>query len=379
MTAHRPYTFDRVVRILFTIAIIVALIFLLNILKNVLLPFCIACLIAYIFEPFVQYNRSLLHLRGRIIPIFVTLFEALVLFGILCYFCIPSIIAEMHQMADLVKQYASSTDIDIPYLPDALHKILRNHIDFQNLASTLTEQDVEDIFDGIAGFLSNGVNIILSIFAWLIVFLYVIFILLDYDNLMRGFKLMVPPKYRAMACRVGNDIKRSMNHYFRGQALIALIVAVLYAVGFSIIGLPLSVVLGIMNGVLFMVPYLVYVSIIPVTLLCLVYSMDQNIEFWSIWWGCIAVYAIVQIIADLILTPKIMGKAMGLNPAIILLSLSVWGTLLGFLGMIIALPLTTLLIAYYEEYIINRHDESPGEKRDEVDTINSISKFPLSK
>lgn len=285
MTAHRPYTFDRVVRILFTIAIIVALIFLLNILKNVLLPFCIACLIAYIFEPFVQYNRSLLHLRGRIIPIFVTLFEALVLFGILCYFCIPSIIAEMHQMADLVKQYASSTDIDIPYLPDALHKILRNHIDFQNLASTLTEQDVEDIFDGIAGFLSNGVNIILSIFAWLIVFLYVIFILLDYDNLMRGFKLMVPPKYRAMACRVGNDIKRSMNHYFRGQALIALIVAVLYAVGFSIIGLPLSVVLGIMNGVLFMVPYLVYVSIIPVTLLCLVYSMDQNIEFWSIWWG----------------------------------------------------------------------------------------------
>ena len=64
-----------------------------------------------------------------------------------------------------------------------------------------------------------------------------------------------------------------------------------------------------------------------------------------------AVYCVVQAIQDLFLTPKIMGKAMGLNPAIILLSLSIWGTLLGFLGLIIALPLTTLLLAYYDEYL----------------------------
>ena len=64
-----------------------------------------------------------------------------------------------------------------------------------------------------------------------------------------------------------------------------------------------------------------------------------------------AVYAVVQIVADVILTPKIMGKAMGMNPAIILLSLSIWGSLLGVLGMIIALPLTTLIIDYYNRYV----------------------------
>jgi predicted PurR-regulated permease PerM len=64
-----------------------------------------------------------------------------------------------------------------------------------------------------------------------------------------------------------------------------------------------------------------------------------------------AVYIIVQAIQDLFLTPKIMGKYMGLNPAIILLSLSIWGSLLGLVGLIIALPLTTLLIAYYNRYI----------------------------
>ena len=67
-----------------------------------------------------------------------------------------------------------------------------------------------------------------------------------------------------------------------------------------------------------------------------------------------AVYLIVQSIQDLVLTPKIMGNAMGLNPAIILLSLSIWGSLLGFLGLIIALPLTTLVLSYYDQYVIQR-------------------------
>jgi len=63
---------------------------------------------------------------------------------------------------------------------------------------------------------------------------------------------------------------------------------------------------------------------------------------------------VVQVIQDTILTPRIMGKVMGLNSAIILLSLSIWGSLLGMLGMVIALPLTTLLITYYQKYIVKK-------------------------
>ena len=77
-----------------------------------------------------------------------------------------------------------------------------------------------------------------------------------------------------------------------------------------------------------------------------------------------AVYLIVQCIQDMILTPKIMGHAMGLNPAIILLSLSIWGALLGFLGLIIALPLTTLVLSYYDLYVVRypemKHDNQIG-------------------
>lgn len=369
----QPYTFDRVVRMLITLAAFGAIIWLIDVLKDVLLPFLVACLIAYLFEPFVQYNRRLLRLKGRIVAIFVTLFEAVFLFGILCYFFIPSVIKEMHQMGEMLQHY-STAQISIKYLPPELHDLLKRNIDFDTLAKKLVAQDMNTVVDNVIAFIHGGLHVVLAVVGWLIVFLYVIFIMLDYDRLMLGFRLMVPPRYRKITYKIGRDIKDSMNHYFRGQALISCCVAVVYCVGFWLAGLPLAVVMGIGTAVLFMIPYCQYLSIIPVTLLCLVDTASGNADFWTMWWECMATFAAVQVIGDLILTPRIMGKAMGLNPAIILLSLSIWGTLLGFIGMIIALPLTTLLLSYYEQYVIMRNNnEPPSQRRKEVQELKDMT------
>ena len=368
-----PYTFDRVVRMLITIVVFGAIIWLIDILKDVLLPFLVACLIAYLFEPFVQYNRHLLKLKGRLVAIFVTLFEAIFLFGLLCYFFIPSVVVEIRHMGELFQHYSNS-EISIKYFPPELHEWLRRSIDFDLLAKKLANQDMNTVIDRAMALINGGLHVMLAIVGWLIVFLYVIFIMLDYDRLMLGFRLMVPPRYRKITYKIGRDIKNSMNHYFRGQALISCCVAVVYCVGFSLAGLPLAIVIGLGTAVLFMIPYCQYLSIIPVTLLCLVDSASGEADFWTMWWECIATFAAVQIIGDLILTPRIMGKAMGLNPAIILLSLSIWGTLLGFIGMIIALPLTTLLLSYYEQYVIMRNsNETPSQRRKEVKEIKDMT------
>lgn len=372
-SASRPYTFDRVIRLLITLAVVAAILWLLNALKDVLLPFLVACLIAYLFEPFVQFNRQLLHLKGRIVAIFVTLFEAIFLLGMLCYFFVPSIVSEIHSMAALLHNY-STASISIKYLPPELHDMLRKYIDFDLLARKLMEQDMNTVVDKLTMVVSGGLHMVLAIVGWLIVFLYVIFIMLDYDRLMLGFKLMVPPRYRKITYKVARDIKDSMNHYFRGQALISCCVAVVYCTGFWLAGLPLAVLLGLGTAVLFMIPYCQYISLIPVTLLCLVSSAGGGSDFWTMWWECIATFAAVQVIGDLVLTPRIMGKAMGLNPAIILLSLSVWGSLLGFIGLIIALPLTTLLLSYYEQYVILRNNsEPPAERKKEVQEIKDMT------
>lgn len=355
MTERRPYTFDRVVRMLITVVLFIAALYLINVLKGVLLPFCVACLIAYILEPFVQFNRRLLNLRGRSVAIFCTLFEATFFVGVLCYMFIPSIIEEIAQVGVMIRQY-SQTELNIPFMPDGIHRFIRTNFDLEQLSAMLTRQEwievIKSSLRGTWGLVSTSIGFIINVVSWLVVFLYLIFIMIDYDRLSVGFKRMVPPRYRKITFKIGRDIQQSMNHYFRGQALVALCVGILFSIGFLIIDLPLAIVLGLFIGLLNMVPYLQLISIPITAMLCLVMSVDQGGNFWVIFAEAMAVYCVVQAIQDLILTPKIMGKAMGLNPALILLSLSIWGTLLGLLGMIVALPLTALLLSYYNQYII---------------------------
>lgn len=374
---QRPFTFDRVVRMLITLALFIAAIWFINILKDVLLPFLVAWLIAYILEPFVQYNRRILRIKGRAIPVFMTLFECIFLVWALCMFFVPSISAELHQVSELVNSYSAGSSSAIPFIPASFHEYLRNAIDFKSIAQEMSRQDFQSILDAVAGVLSSGVNVVLWLFNWFIVLLYVVFIMLDYEKLIHGIKRMVPPKYRNTTFGILRDVKRSMNHYFRGQALVALIVGICFSIGFLIVGIPLAVVLGLFIGLLNMVPYLQLISLIPTTLLCLVYTANSDLNFWEVWWSCMAVYIVVQCFQDLFLTPKIMGKAMGLNPAIILLSLSVWGTLMGFIGLIVALPLTTLILAYYDQYITHREDgESHEEHKEDSKLLHEITDFP---
>ncbi|MDE6248818.1 MAG: AI-2E family transporter, partial [Paramuribaculum sp.] len=361
MYTRRPYTFDRVVRLIIRVLFVMGALWLVNTLRNVLLPFLVACLVAYLMEPFVQFNRRLLNLKGRIIAIFVTLFEALFFLLIASYFLIPMLFDEMHQAAHVFRAYASSTST-IPFLPEELHEFLRKNVDFNHISDLLTTQEWTNLIDEALttmwSIITGSISMLLGLFSWCIVFLYVVFIMIDYDRLRIGFHSMIPPKYRDTVLSIGNDIQTSMNHYFRGQALIAFLVGILFSIGFLIVGLPMAVFLGLFIGVLNLVPYLQFISVVPMTLLCLVYAVSGGGDFWTVFWECVAVYAIVQAIQDLFLTPKIMGKVMGLNPALILLSLSIWGSLLGLIGLIIALPLTTLLLAYYEKYIIRSNDEN---------------------
>ena len=368
----RPYTFDRVVRMLITIAVIAAIVWLVDILSSVLLPFLVAWLIAYLLEPFVQYNKRLLRVRNRWFPILMTLFEPVLILSMIAVFVVPSVLSEMHQVSELIGRYLE-TGSSVSIIPASVQEYIRQNIDFAEISRRLTSQDVRSILDALGSLISGGYDIVLGIFNWFVVLLYVVFIMLDYERLLRGFKRMVPPKYRSTTFRIANDVKESMNHYFRGQALVAFIVGILFSIGFLIIGLPMAVVLGLFIGVLNLVPYLQLISLIPSTLLCLVYSVSGHIDFWTIWLETMAVYIIVQCIQDLFLTPKIMGRAMGLNPAIILLSLSIWGSLMGFIGLILALPLTTLLLSYYDHYIDSREDgETPDDRQRDEKAINDI-------
>ena len=150
------------------------------------------------------------------------------------------------------------------------------------------------------------------------------------------------------------DLEMGMSNYYRGQFIVVLAVGTLYALGFYLIGMPIGILMGIIVGILNFVPYLQIVAIPPCILLMLVHSLETGTSTIYSLVFLLIVFSVVQVIQDGFLVPKIMGKKMGLNAAVILLSLSIFGMLFGVIGLIIALPITTLMISYYKRYILTK-------------------------
>jgi predicted PurR-regulated permease PerM len=118
-------------------------------------------------------------------------------------------------------------------------------------------------------------------------------------------------------------------------------------------------VLGLLAGLLSLIPYFALLSVPPVMLSAGLLALDQHGSFWPPMVGALVVYAVAQGLEGLVLTPRIQGENTGLRPEYILLALSVWGALLGVVGMIIALPLTTVLISYYKRVVLGEPEPVP--------------------
>ena len=346
----RLLSIRKIANIVFAAAVVVVVVWVVDILKNVLLPFCLACLIAYFMEPLVQLNRKWFKMKGRVLAAFLTILETTIVVGALVYFLVPSVVNEIDSMRQMYEKASASRD-GLLRLPPALSEWVNHTFKTGGDGSMLQFKQIEQMLNSGASIVSESVGFLFHTLQWLIAFIYVIFILIDYPQLMGGFRKLVPPRYRTVAYKLFDDIKVNMNHYFRCQALIAACAAVFYCIGFSIVGIPLAIVLGLLVGVLYMIPYFQYVTLVPVTVICFIYSLGGAAEFLPLLGKCGLVYVVSQCICDYVITPHVMGKEMGMNPAIILLSLSIWGSLLGIIGMIIALPVSALIMTYYERYI----------------------------
>lgn len=349
-TSPKYWTPDRIMWLLIGLAIAAAVVLLIRYLSDVLLPFFVACLIAYLLQPVVDFNRRITRCKGRIIPSLLTIIDVSALvFGII-YLFLPSVLSELDELGRILHDVSSGKRA-LPPLYAGVVDFIGRYFNPDNLRELLAGSHLEAILSRGSSLLEESFDIVFRILAWLLTLIYVIFILIDYPQICRGFKLIIPHKYRPALLPVVYDVTNSMNHYFRGQGLVALCAAVFYCTGFSLAGLPLAIPMGMLVGVLYMIPYFQYVTIIPVAAIALIYSLGGQVELGSLLGKCGLVYLVSQCACDYIITPHVMGREMGLNPAIILLSLSVWGSLLGIIGMIIALPVTALIMTYYERYI----------------------------
>jgi len=411
---EKAYTVDRVVRLVITIVTLAAVLLLLRYLSDVLLPFAAAVVLAYLINPLVSAFERKTGRRG--LSVGITLAGLGIVGMTLVVLLVPLMAHQVGRFREsLIKLRA---DLAVTTQPSEAPKgepgddtattasaaaegttfgwteLEEGWAEFRRDAEKVSRAErLQRLREKIAGTYLGGVfeqavtftgtdefknmlvdaarrlaiggwtvltfvlNLVLGITGLIIVLLYLVFLLLDYPHYLRIWPTMLPPNYRGSIVDFLRQFQEVMGRYFRGQALIALATGILFAVGFTIIGLPMAVPFGLFVGLLNMVPYLPAVAIVPALALTGLRAVEQGSSFLTSVLLTLAVFAVVQIVQEGLIVPRVMGKATGLRPVAILLGIFIWGKLLGFLGLLLAIPLTCLGIAYYRRYVLHHAPE----------------------
>lgn len=369
-------TVGRFLRIVLVAIVLVAAYFVVNSLSGVLLPFAIAWLLAYMLNPLVNFVQEKMRVKYRALAIVISmLVVGAALYG-LFMLVVPSIFRELYALKDITVAFLGRNinDGSIPApIMDFFREISTQYGFAELLQSSGDAGLISILAERLQVLLLGTVDIMGQVLTICLIMLYLFFILFDFERVSKGWQPYVPKKWRGVVSKLWSDLVYGMNQYFRGQALVAFCVGVLFSIGFLIIDFPAAIAFGMFIGLLNLVPYLQAVAVLPMALLAMLKAASAGAGFWPVMLGALAVMMVVQVIQDMFLVPKIMGKRMNLHPAVILLSLSIWGHLLGVLGMIVALPMTTLLLAYLRRY--NEIAETSGSSeeyilREAIDTVN---------
>ena len=362
----KEITFDKFIRWAGIVTLVIAVLYITNYLSEVLLPFFIAWFFAYLLYPVVKFIENKLHVKVRAISILLAMGAAIAIVGGVIWLIIPPMIDQFDKLGEVLTRWVHQTThtnnltmLIKEWLQDnqtTIERFLKSK-DFSDALKTTMPK--------VFSVVSQTATVLMSIVASIITLLYMFFILLDYETLTANWVRIFPKKNRPFWSALMKDVERELNNYIRGQGMVALCMGIMFCIGFTIIGFPMAIGLGILIGIMDLVPYLHTFALIPTAFLAMLKAADTGQNFWVVFGLAVLVFCVVQVITDMVVTPKIMGKAMGLNPAILLLSLSIWGALLGFLGLIVALPLTTLLIAYWQRYVTRekpQYEEKLGQE-----------------
>lgn len=351
---NKEITFDRFIRGLIAIAGCVIAYLLISRLSGALLPFLIAWLFCYLVYPIVKFFQYKLRFKSRALSIFAVLLLFVALIVGICFAIVPPIVEEFVMLKEFVANYLTSGGNNST-IPAVVNEFIREHIDMRQVEAYFSADRIGELIKSalpkIWNVVTQSFNVVGIVVAAFMVLVYIFFILNDYESLGRGWIRLIPKKYRERVVTLCDDVEESMSNYFRGQSLIALCVGILFSIGFLIIDFPMAIGFGLFVGMLNIVPYLQITSIVPMIFLALVKAANTGENFWWILIAAGIVMLVVQVIQETILIPRIMNKAIGLHPAVILLSLSIWGSLLGLVGMIIALPATSLMLSYYRQFL----------------------------
>lgn len=360
LLSQKRYTLDSIFRFVISIVVIALFFWLLAFLSDVLLPFVIAFVVAYLLHPIVNFIQRRIPNRA------LALLTTIIGFSLFCLalgiLIVPIVATQMVHtwkiLSQVVLESALPTMIQ-NLVPTNVLQIIQQYLQDEQIQTLLQTGDVFGAVKSIASVIyprvfstfTGIIGLISSLGIIVVTGIYTFFLLLDFEAEKNEWQALIPEQYRSFVLQFLHDVNVAINTYFRGQLVVSLCTGIMLTIGFLLIGVPLAIPLGMSIGLLNMVPYLALAGLVPTLFLQVVQAVGTQSSVSMAMLSVLAVFIVAQLLQDLVLTPKILGKSTGLSPVFILLALSIWGKLLGLLGLIIAIPITCVLLASYRQYI----------------------------
>jgi predicted PurR-regulated permease PerM len=368
------------------VVVVLALVCLLGyVLSPVLVPLFFAFLVAYVLNPVVDFFETRRIPRGLTIAVLAVL--GVLLIVAIPAFLLPNLISEADRLIraasegvgtgtvssrlsvlieglplEAIVRYLgwvepTAQNVDAravlaehigTYIKDHAEQILRSVVPQAAGAGQWAGATAAQIFTSIGRGTIRSIMFIgdLALFAFVTAYL-----LRGFHSMIASARELVPPKHRARVFDVVGKIDVQVHSFLRGQMVVCVCLAALYTVGFLISGVPFAVIIGLFGGMASFVPYLgLVLTILPSSLL----TMLQYGFTWNVL-GVFITFAVAHAIEGAVLTPKIVGEQVGLSPVWVILAIMVFGSLLGFLGLLLAVPIAAALkvlvieaVAYYK-------------------------------
>ncbi|MCP4198186.1 MAG: AI-2E family transporter, partial [Proteobacteria bacterium] len=285
----KPFTFDRVVRILLTVGGVAALIWLLGYVSDVLIPFAAGLLLAYLINPLVLIIQK--KIKSRAVSVFISLLLVVAAVSVIILLITPMIVNEIKQMGRLLSDLVNDsalTERAKEQLPPDLWLVAKEFTETKEVQEFFKNNDLlklaqsaaSTIMPGIFGVISGAASFFAGLLGLAIVVLYMIFLLFDFQKVEEKWQELLPYAWREPVQSFFRDFKTGMQRYFRAQAAVAFITGILFAIGFVLIGLPLGILLGLFIGLLNMVPYLQIISILPAAILATMHALETETSIW---------------------------------------------------------------------------------------------------
>lgn len=326
----------------FYLTVTLVFIGLLYLLAPILTPFLIGILLAYLVNPLVNYlTRWRLSRLTSVIIVFIMTFLIII---VLILLLIPLI---QQQIDTLIVMIPNAVDwLQNKLIPTLTYYLgTQTYVDINVLKTILAKQWSQA--GSVAGtFFSTVVHsgfVLVTFFIDLLIIPVVTFYLLrDWKTLLKGIKNLIPRQFESSIVTISKECDRVLSAFFRGQLLVMLTIGIYYSIGLSLIGLKIGIILGLTIGLMSIVPYLgIIIGIITASIAAfLQFGLFTPVLF--VW----LLFAIGQVLDSIFITPQLVGERIGLHPLLVIFAVLAGGSLFGFFGVLLALPVSAVIMVW---------------------------------